>query len=162
MVFYTSEGAPTLAEDGMMSPPVIDQAVFARHNLAPLADGSRVEVWFKGAGPAGFSLVYSRFEAHFQLPRHSHSADCLYYVLSGDIVMGNRVMKAGDGFFIRADAIYAYAAGDDGAEVLEFRAATNFDMKIADQTAERWQPIVDAAAANHAAWLAAAAARTAE
>jgi hypothetical protein len=37
--------------------------------------------------------------------------------------------------------------------VLEFRGVTGFDMKIFDQTVERWQPIVAAAAANHDRWL---------
>ena len=36
--------------------------------------------------------------------------------------------------------------------MLEFRAATGFDMKIFDQTVERWTPILAAAAANHDRW----------
>jgi hypothetical protein len=68
--------------------------------------------------------------------------------------MGNVIIRAGDGFFIRADQPYAYEAGPDGVEVLEFRTATSFDAKIFDRTVERWQPIVDAAEANHDTWLA--------
>ena len=66
--------------------------------------------------------------------------------------MGNRVIGAGDGFFVKADAPYAYQAGPDGAEVLEFRAATNFDMRIFDQTPDAWRPIVAAAVANQDCW----------
>jgi hypothetical protein len=66
--------------------------------------------------------------------------------------MGTRILKAGDGFFIRADAPYTYTAGPDGVEVLEFRASTGFDMKVFDQTVERWAPIVAAATAGAAAW----------
>ena len=62
--------------------------------------------------------------------------------------------EAGDGFFVRADQPYAYTAGPDGIEILEFRGATGFDMKIFDQTIERWKPIMGAAAANHDRWVA--------
>src|SRR5207248_6087020 len=111
-------------------------------------------VWFKGDGPNGFSLVYARFGAGYRLPRHSHSADCLYYVLSGEAIMGSRVLKAGDGVFVKADAPYAYQAGPEGVEVLEFRAATSFDIQVFDQTVERWKPIIEAAVANHDQWVA--------
>lgn len=156
MQFFQSDGAPSIDDDGMMSPPKIDKAVYTSGlDMRPIADGQRVTVLFKGDGPGGFSLVHAWFGAGFKLPRHSHSADCLYYVLSGEIHMGSRTMKAGEGFFIQAEAIYAYTAGPEGAEVLEFRASTSFDMKVFDQTPERWKPIVDAAVANHARWLAA-------
>ncbi|MCX4096822.1 cupin domain-containing protein [Nocardia sp. alder85J] len=155
MVFYRTEDRVSLDDDGMMSPPAIDPSVFEAHDLGPINDGSRVTVLFKGSGgPDAFSLVHAWFGPGYLLPRHSHSADCLYYVVSGEIVMGNRVLKAGEGFFIESDAVYAYSAGPEGAEVLEFRNSTSFDMKIADQTPQRWQPIIDAATANHAAWVA--------
>lgn len=153
LVFYRSEDAQPLDDDGMMSPPDIPREVYTAVDLAPLAAGQRVNVLFKGDGPDGFSLVHAWFGPGFRLPRHSHSADCLYYVLSGEAIMGRRVIKAGEGFFASAGAPYAYEAGPDGAEVLEFRVATSFDMKVFDRTVERWKPIVDAAAANHDRWI---------
>jgi|SRR5262245_33381715 len=155
MAFYSSADAPTIESDGMMSPPVIDKAVYTNLDIRPVGEGQHVTVLYKGEGPDGFSLVYSWFGAGFRLPRHSHSADCLYYVLAGEIVMGTRTMRKGDGFFVAAEAPYAYAAGPEGAEVLEFRVATSFDMKITDQTAERWKPIVEAAVANRDLWASA-------
>jgi len=155
MVFFSSTDAPSIEEDGMMSPPQIDKSIHAQLDTSPVADGQRVTVLFKGEGPTGFSLVHAWFGAGFRLPRHSHSADCLYYVLSGELVMGTRVLKAGEGFFVKADAPYTYTAGPDGVEVLEFRSATSFDMKVFDQTVERWKPIVEAAIANRDRWIAA-------
>jgi quercetin dioxygenase-like cupin family protein len=138
----------------MMTPPVLDPVVPTTLDLTPLVDGSRVTVLFRGEGPEAFSLVQAWFGPGYRLPRHSHSADCLYYVVAGEAVMGNRVIAAGDGFFVKADQPYAYRAGPDGVQVLEFRGATSFDMKIFDQTVERWQPIVAAAEANHPRWIA--------
>ena len=153
ITFYEATEAPLLDDDGMMAPPELDESIYTTLDLTPLADGSRVTVLFKGEGPDAFSLVHAWFGAGYRLPRHSHSADCLYYVVSGEAIMGSRVIKAGDGFFVKAGQPYAYQAGPEGVQVLEFRAATSFDMRIVDQTVERWKPIIDAAAANHDRWV---------
>ena len=156
ITFYRADDAPSLKADGIMTPPELDEEVYTTLDLRPLAAGERVTVLFKGDGPDGLSLVHAWFGPGYRLPRHSHSADCLYYVLKGSAVMGRRVISQGDGFVVKADQPYAYEAGPDGVEVLEFRTATSFDMKILDQTVERWKPIVAAAVANHDRWLAAA------
>src|SRR4051812_23928437 len=101
MSFFRAEDARPLDEDGMMSPPDIDPAVYTQLDLSPLTAGQQVNVLFKGDGPQGFSLVHARFGPGFRLPRHSHSADCLYYVLSGEAHMGRRVVGPGDGFLVK-------------------------------------------------------------
>jgi quercetin dioxygenase-like cupin family protein len=154
MIFFTEADARPLHEDGMMPPPRIDPSVSAELDLSPIGAGSEVKVLFKGDGPEGFSLVHARYKTGFRLPRHSHSADCLYYVLAGEARMGSRVLKAGEGFFVGAEVPYTYEAGPAGVEVLEFRGATSFDMKVRDQTVARWKPILEAALANQASWLA--------
>ncbi len=151
--FYTADKAPSLDADGIMSPPDIPTEVLRTMNLAPLASASKTAVLFKDE-PATMSLVYARFLKGYRLPRHSHSSDCLYYVVSGEAHMGSRVIGAGDGFFVAAGQPYTYTAGPDGVEILEFRGATSFDMKIYDRTVEKWEPIVKAAEDNHADWLA--------
>jgi quercetin dioxygenase-like cupin family protein len=155
---YRAADAPLLGPE-MMSPPTLDPSIPAELDLSPLAASGPVDVLFRGEGTDGFSLVRARFNPGYRLPRHSHSADCLYYVVSGTAVMGNQVLQPGDGFFVAADAPYAYEAGPDGVEVLEFRATSSFDIQVKDQTVERWKPLVDAAVANQAEWLARNAAR---
>jgi hypothetical protein len=154
MSFYFASDAPQIEHDGIMSMPDLNPEIFTELDVMPYFDGQRVTVLYKGEGPDGFSLVHSWFGPGFKLPRHSHSADCLYYVISGEIQMGKRVLRGGDGFFIAADALYAYTAGPEGAQVLEFRTATSFDMKVADQTPAQWRPLVQAAVENHERWLA--------
>jgi quercetin dioxygenase-like cupin family protein len=153
ITFFAADDAPLLDDETMSAPDIPDQVV-ATLNLLQWVAGSTTRLLFKGDGHEGFSLVYAKFLPGFRLPRHSHSADCLYYVLSGEARMGSRVIRSGDGFFVRADQPYAYEAGPDGVEVLEFRLATSFDMKVYDRTVERWKPIVDAAEANHGRWAA--------
>jgi quercetin dioxygenase-like cupin family protein len=154
MTFFRADDAPSLDEDGMMStaPMPVDPDVFDSINLAQLAAGQHVKVLFKGAGPDGYSLVHARFEPGFRLPRHSHSADCLYLVLAGEAHMGTRVLKPGDGFFIKAEAPYAYTAGPDGVEVVEFRVETSFDIKVRDKSAADWKPVADAVRDNGESW----------
>lgn len=151
--FYTGEDAVPLGDE-VMAPPHIDESVWPVLRDNSTVPGQNVKLLFKGEGPDGFSLVWSWFGANFRLPRHSHDADCLYYVVSGEIRMGARVLQAGEGFLVKAGAPYTYQAGPDGVTVLEFRTATSFDMNIRDQTPERWMPIVEAVQANRERWVA--------
>jgi quercetin dioxygenase-like cupin family protein len=101
----------------------------------------------------GFSLVHVWFKPEYPLPRHSHDSDCMYYVISGEAQMGNQVLKAGDSFFVPAEAPYVYTAGPDGVEVLEIRHnVAQFDMKIPDAPATRWQEMVEISEANRDRW----------
>lgn len=154
MTFFSSQDAPTLDEDGAMTyaSVEIDPEVFEAVDLNRLRAGEHVTVLFKGDGPEGFSLIRARFAPGFRLPRHSHSADCLYFVLSGEAHMGARVLSPGDGFMVDAEAPYTYTAGPDGVEVLEFRLATTFDIKIRDKTIEQWKPVIEAITSFGDSW----------
>ncbi|MEA3020300.1 MAG: hypothetical protein QOI47_1824 [Actinomycetota bacterium] len=153
ITFYEAGEAPSLDASGMMTPPQLDPSIYTELDLKPLAAGSKTTVLFRGEGPSAFSLVYAWFGPGYRLPRHSHSADCLYYVVSGEAILGRRAVGAGSGFFVKAGQPYTYVAGADGVEVLEFRQSTSFDMQVLDQTVERWMPIVAAAVANQATWI---------
>jgi mannose-6-phosphate isomerase-like protein (cupin superfamily) len=103
----------------------------------------------------GFSLLHMWFKADYPLPRHSHDSDCMYYVVSGEAIMGNQTLRAGDCFFVPANAPYVYNAGPDGVEVLEIRhGVRQFDMKIPDAAAGRWQDMVDTTVSNRERWQA--------
>ena len=104
----------------MMSMPTMDPPAPAELIEWATASSQVVKVLFGDPESGGMSLVWSWFAPHFPLPRHSHSADCLYYVSKGELHMGNLVVKEGEGFFVPSGAPYAYTAGPDGVEVLEF------------------------------------------
>jgi quercetin dioxygenase-like cupin family protein len=151
--FFAPDDAPTLRESAMMdvgefAPPGMisaDERVLLRH-------GELVKVLFRHAGDDGFSLVHVSFAPNYLLPRHSHSADCLYYVLRGRVRFGKRSVEAGEGFFIPKDRPYAYQAGPDGVDLLEFRHATSFDFIVHEDKPARWREIVEVARANQAVW----------
>jgi quercetin dioxygenase-like cupin family protein len=146
--------APELQETDMMSMPVFNDD-FVRPTVGRTADviaGQHIRVLYRQSEEeGGFSLVYAYFKPHFVLPRHSHSADCLYYVIAGSAVMGNQVLQAGDGFFVPSGAPYQYSAGPEGVQVLEFRHARAFDMRITDNT-ERYAAMLEAAAEHAPGW----------
>lgn len=154
MTFFRMDDAPRLEDDGMMATDLsgIDPAVFASFDFGQFVAGQLVKVLFKGDGPEGFSLVHARFEPGFRLFRHSHSTDCLYVVIAGEARMGTRVLGPGDGLFVKAEAPYAYTAGPDGVEVLEFRAATSFDIKFRDTSVADWKPVADAVREHGEGW----------
>jgi hypothetical protein len=151
--------APDLGDTDMMSIPVLTDPDVGLETVSQwaMSRGHVVKVLYRGEGDDGMSLVWSWFGPGYTLPRHSHSADCLYYVVKGEAHLGNRVVTAGSGFFVPADAPYAYTAGPDGIEILEFRHATSFDMIISEKLA-RFEKIVEAVRANDDAWAEGAAA----
>jgi hypothetical protein len=150
---FTNEGATYLHDAGMMSMPTMEPDATEQFMEWVGAGGQVVKVLFGDPEGSGMSLVWSWFGPGFVLPRHSHSSDCLYFVHRGEVRMGNTVVAAGDGFFLPADAPYAYTAGPDGVEILEFRGACSFDMRITESLG-RWDQIVEASRANKDRWAA--------
>ena len=125
-------------ETEMMTPAVnseLDAAGAARLIEAGVLEGSTLRVLFERPG---MSLVHAWFRSGFPLPRHSHDADCLYFVLAGSLRLGSEELTAGDGFFVGADVPYAYTAGPQGVEVLEFRAADRFDIRVLAKNPAFW------------------------
>jgi mannose-6-phosphate isomerase-like protein (cupin superfamily) len=155
-IFRAAEGVDLQQTDFMAAPTMSDDA---RAGLGKLvgtgaAEGAQVTVLSRSAADSGgFSLVHCWFKAEYPLPRHSHDADCMYYVISGEAHMGNQVLRAGDSFFVPADAPYGYTPGPDGVEILEIRKdCDRFDMQIADVSPERWQAMADTSAAHRERW----------
>lgn len=144
MVIFEGAKAPTLDETGMMSTPELrEDATVSDDTMEVLAERShatsKLTVPFRQAGAGGFSLVDIEFGPGYLLPRHSHSTDCLYYIVSGGIEMGQRRLGPGDGFFLPAGQAYAYRAGPEGVKLLEFRHAARFDMQILEKDMDRFR-----------------------
>jgi len=103
----------------------------ARLGAAGVGEGSVVKLLFEDP-VGGVSLTYAWFKANYLLPRHSHNADCTYYVISGQAQFGSETLRAGDVFHVPSDTLYAYQAGPEGVEVLEFRTAVSFDFRFSN------------------------------
>src|SRR5579864_207294 len=86
----------------------------------------------------GMSLTYCWFKSGYPLPRHSHSADCLYFIVSGSLKIGTEELGPGDGFFLGTDVPYAYVPGPDGVEVMEFRTSDKFDFRALANSESYW------------------------
>jgi hypothetical protein len=100
----------------------------------------------------GFSLSYVWFKSGFPLPRHSHSVDCLYYIVGGSLFIGHEELGVGDGFFVGQDVPYTYKPGPAGVEVLEFRATDTFNIRVLANHPEFWDRAAETAHANRSAW----------
>jgi hypothetical protein len=152
--FQIFDGAPAANMDDVMAPPTMPdgvEAAFDENDLALLPAAFATDAIFCDPAPTGFSLVNIRLAPDSILPAHTHNVDCLYYVLSGWILLGRRRLDAGAGFFIPAERPYGYRAGSDGAAVLEFRHSTAFNMVITENSPARWQEMIDVAK-KHNAW----------
>jgi mannose-6-phosphate isomerase-like protein (cupin superfamily) len=132
-IFRAKEATPLGPE--LMQAPAMDDTRRAR--LAKLAEsgvrpglGEQSLVLFREAGEAGMSLVHLWLKSGYPLPPHSHDVDCLYYVVAGELRIGDEVLAKGDGMFVPAGTGYTYEAGPEGVEVLEFRNATRFGITL--------------------------------
>jgi quercetin dioxygenase-like cupin family protein len=116
-----------------------------------LALGNQTKVLVRDAG--GFSLIHVWFKANYPLPRHRHTHDCLYYVLSGCAIMGKRTLRPGDSFFVPSGAPYRYTAGPDGVEVLEVRHRVEHSTMDVLETPESIEKrVAGALEANRDTW----------
>jgi quercetin dioxygenase-like cupin family protein len=159
MRLYRAADGEDLMEAGFMRAPEMSeeaQAGFGGAMEAGLGEGSFLRVLVRETDEdGGFSLIYIWFKPGYPLVRHTHDSDCLYYLISGSITLGNQALRAGDSFFIPADAPYQYTAGPEGVEVLEIRHGVHqFGMKIPDASAARWQEMSETALARHDEWAA--------
>jgi hypothetical protein len=126
--------------------------------IRAIAPGSIVTPLFNQSGANGMSLVHAWFGPHFPLFRHSHPrfGDCLYYIVAGSAVLGSRVLKPGDGFFVPNAMPYKYRAGPEGVEILEFRAGGGIDdaavLKLHESSVESIERITATATELHDQW----------
>src|SRR4051795_4058068 len=157
-IFRATEAVDLYQTDFMAPPTMSDEARAGLGEViaAGAATGADVKVLNRSTPDSGgFSLVHCWFKAEYPLPRHSHDVDCMYYVISGEAHMGNQVLRAGDSFFIPADAPYGYTPGAEGVEILEIRKdCDRFDMEIPDVGAARWQAMAETSEAHRERWTA--------
>jgi quercetin dioxygenase-like cupin family protein len=154
-LFRTADAGPL--EESQMPMEGMDQSVaegFAKVMEAGAAEdtGADVRCLFREPHAGGLSLCYAWFKSGYLLPRHSHDADCVYYVIGGELRLGNQVLRKGDGFFVPSGAPYSYRAGPEGVEVLEFRNATQFNIAFKGNDARQWERIAQAYRDNLPQW----------
>lgn len=151
---FREADAPMLHDAGMMEnhSSATANAGLGQMLGAGLIDGYVIKCLFKSPEPDGFSLSYVWFKGNYALPPHTHDADCLYYVISGEVHMGENVLGAGDGFLVPSSALYSYSAGPDGVEVLEVRNSTHFDITVRDGNPRAWDRLAAICTANNALW----------
>ncbi len=156
-IFRASDAVNQRDADFRAGPPTMSQESrehFAAMRAAGRGTGVSSQLLVRqGEEEGGFSLVLIWFKPNYPLPRHSHDSDCMYYVVSGSLSMGRVTLRAGDGFYAPADAMYVYSAGPEGAEVLEIRhGVSQFDMVIPDASPEFWEAAMKATVENHEQW----------
>ena len=149
---YRAADAPPFAEIDVMDYDGVTPELegrFARLAEAGVNEGQMVKLLFSAPG---LSLTYAWFKSGFPLPRHSHNADCLYYIVAGSLTLGAETLGAGDGFFVPRDAAYTYVPGPDGVEVLEFRTTDHFNIKFLAGNAAFWDKAVETVRAERPRW----------
>jgi mannose-6-phosphate isomerase-like protein (cupin superfamily) len=130
----------------MMRPPVWNEAAVEATPEFFASGGSASVTLFsdpEGTEDHCLNLIWLRFGSNYHLPRHSHTEDCLYYVVSGEVHLGNRTIRAGEGFFVPSEAPYTYTVGSGGAEILEFRGTARPVESQTLESAAGWKGILE-------------------
>jgi mannose-6-phosphate isomerase-like protein (cupin superfamily) len=136
----------------------VDETVMAGFNkLAevglPRGLAEKTLLLFKEPGENGLTLAYAWFKSGYVLPRHSHNADCVYYIVAGSLSMGAVTLGKGDGVFIPADQGYTYEVGPKGVELLEFRNASNFHILFQDNDEAHFDRMATAMREGASRWV---------
>jgi quercetin dioxygenase-like cupin family protein len=100
----------------------------------------------------GFSIANVWFKHGYPLPLHSHSADCLYYIVAGSLKLGTEELGPRDSFFVPADVPYTYKPGPDGVELLEIRTQNAFDFVNYSNGAAFWDKAVESVEQHRDHW----------
>lgn len=149
---YRGATAPAFSEVDVMDyagmTPQLEDTL-AQLTEAGFGEGQTVKLLFSGPG---FSLTYAWFKSGFPLPRHSHNADCLYYIVAGSLTLGSETLGAGDGFFVPSEAAYTYTPGAEGVEVLEFRHAEHFNIKFLAGNPAFWTKALETVRGEREGW----------
>jgi mannose-6-phosphate isomerase-like protein (cupin superfamily) len=156
-IFRATEATPLDQYDAMeavYSPEVL-RGVTKLYE-AGISDGYVARVLFESVKTNGFSLVYAWFKKDFPLTAHLHNADCLYYVIGGELILGKGIasetIRAGDGFFVPSGHMYSYTAGSEGVEILEFRSVSKFNIEYKGGPPATWDALAAVVAANREQW----------
>src|SRR5687767_2191590 len=141
-IFRAEEATPLMETDFMGMPSMTDDAVAAGAPEIFMSSGPGTDVRIavrQSPEEGGFSILHVWFKADYPVLRHTHDADCMYYIVSGSAILGAQTLRAGDGFFIPAGAPYSYNAGPDGVELLEIRhCVQHFDLQMLESSAGKW------------------------
>jgi hypothetical protein len=150
-IFRASKGKDYSANGPMYMDPAEPGEFDAGGELydAGFGEGSRVKLLYSRPG---MSLTYVWFKSGFPLPRHSHNADCLYFIVAGSLKLGVEELGPGDGFFLGADVPYTYVPGENGVEVLEFRTSDSFDFKNLGMTPTWMEKALETLAERRDSW----------
>ena len=102
----------------------------------------------------GFSMLLVGGKPNYAVARHSHSSDCMYYVVSGSATMGNVTLRPGDSFFTPAGAPYQWRAGPEGVEILEVRRHVDeIGIDLHDISPAAFEHEREVVAANREQWV---------
>jgi mannose-6-phosphate isomerase-like protein (cupin superfamily) len=150
---YRAKDAAGLVESGSMAVEQMSAAQRAgvdRLVKAGYLEGDQLKVL---VDMPGFALTYAWLKKDYPLMRHSHDADCMYYIIAGSLQLGTESLGAMDCFFVPAGVPYTYTPGPDGVEVLEVRHETRFNFLNLTHNESWWDKAEKTCAANRPHWV---------
>lgn len=61
---------------------------------------------------------------------HKHDDDEIIYVVSGEMHLGNKILRAGSSVYIPGNTFYGFTAGPNGLRIVNFRARADVSFYL--------------------------------
>lgn len=102
-------------------------------------EGTRVRFHQPGHD-GGMQLFEVEVDPGVTLAPHSHAADEIIAVISGELQVGRRRCGPGSSMLVPADTLYSVRAGPEGCRFLNFRGSKDLTYFSREQHLERLRP----------------------
>ncbi|MEP7349387.1 MAG: hypothetical protein ABI668_05465 [Sphingorhabdus sp.] len=91
-----------------------------RNQISDLELASSIREHERGNSES-LQLFEVKFLSHTIVDTHAHDEDEIMYVVEGEMILGERVLKPGSSIYIKGSTLYGFRAGPNGLRVLNFR-----------------------------------------
>lgn len=82
-------------------------------------------------------LIQIKFPPNAMINPHAHEENEIIFVLAGELRLGNDILRAGSSVAVGGDTIYAFQAGPEGLEILNFRPRIDLTYMTRAEALER-------------------------
>ena len=113
-------------------------------HFSPAELNSRIFVHEMGDDET-LQLTEVRYLPNVDIARHAHDADEIFYLVAGELRIGERLLVPGVSVFIARDTLYSLRAGPEGAHFLVFRPTGDLSYVPEKEWRERSRKIASPA-----------------
>jgi uncharacterized cupin superfamily protein len=118
----------------------VDEAPWLHKQDTPPGQQRPLGQRFIGDLEAGPWIYVNNLEPGRVVPPHTHTQSETFYVVEGDITIGDRVCGPGTVVYMKAGTEYGFTVGQNGVSFVNIRSGLA-EMKVEGATVDPWKGI---------------------